>query len=85
MANKGSADMSRSHWNYRVVEFPAGPDVAVKWYQIYRVYYEGDTIVMCSASAPVPGADNLQELADELEMMRDALNRTILYAEDLPR
>lgn len=83
MANKGSADMSKLHWNYRVIRYkPCGQS---EWFQIGRVYYEDDQITGWANGEDMPGGDNMAELTDQLAMMRDALSRPILNAEDLPR
>ena len=70
--------MKKAQWGYRVVDRDG-------YYRIYRVYYDLKKIIMHSDSAPIPGGETVEELRQDIEMMRDALSRPILNAEDLPR
>ena len=79
--------MSKMHWNFRVIRFLEASPVRGQYdfFNICRVYYENDQITGWTSDEDMPGGDNMAELKDQLAMMRDALSRLILNAEDLPR
>jgi AbrB family looped-hinge helix DNA binding protein len=72
-----------SCWNYRVVRTEAPPDAAAKQnFALYEVFYNeaGEPDAFAEASPPM-GA-SLEELADDLKAMQEALSQPVLeYAE----
>jgi AbrB family looped-hinge helix DNA binding protein len=72
-----------SCWNYRVVRTEAPLDVAAKQnFALYEVFYNeaGEPDAFAEASPPM-GA-SLEELADDLKAMQEALSQPVLeYAE----
>jgi hypothetical protein len=61
-----------SHWNYRVMRKDGQ-------YAVHEVFYEDDGRVSGYTTDPVfPRADSLEELADEFQRYRRALDETVL-------
>lgn len=59
-------------WNYRVIK-------ADDAYQIHEVYYNSDGTFGAWTERPVrPMGESVQELEDDLSLMRSAINDTVL-------
>jgi hypothetical protein len=74
-------------WEYRVIRhFEAMPGgKIVDWLTIHRVYYNGDRITSWEPMASTYGGETLEELAENVELMRLALDKPVLRAEDMPK
>lgn len=74
-------------WDFRVIRFKLNRPTRGEheWYQMARVYYEGDTITAWSDGEALPGSDTARELQDELEMMQAAFVLPILNVEEMPK
>lgn len=70
-------------WNYRVVKRDFDDEMT---YAIHEVYYDdAGGISAWSANAIAPqGSDFLSDLAVDLDLMREALNKPVLDHADLP-
>lgn len=73
-------------WEYRVIRHlePAPGGKIVDWLTIHRVYYDGDRISMWETTASTYGGETLEELAENIELVRLALDKPALRAEDMP-
>lgn len=69
-------------WNYRVLKHVAGKE---EWYQIHDVYYNTDdgSIASCSVDAPAPFGETVEELKEELKLMKEAFNAPTIPYEDI--
>ena len=74
-------------WEYRVIRhleaMPGGK--IVDWLTIHRVYYDGDRISSWETTVSVPGGESLDELMECFILMRLAMQKPVLRAEDMPK
>ena len=71
-------------WNYRVIEHETYDEIVNKWfvhYQIHEVYYDehGENQWMTTEGCD-PYGDTLEELAENVALMRQAFGRPALKA-----
>ena len=75
-------------WNYRVIRHkatkPAGK--GIEWLSISEVYYDkSGRIESWVKNEATPMGETFDDLAGDLELIQQALQKPILNAEDLPR
>jgi hypothetical protein len=71
-------------WNYRVVKHTDSEGIT--HFGIHEVYYDKDgRPSMYTESAMAPYGETLEELAEDLERMREALIKPVLTDEDFTK
>ena len=65
-------------WNYRVVRRIVGGEVT---FGIHEVYYDGDRPKTTTECPIDPYGETLEELKDDLDRMREALDKPVLNYE----
>lgn len=74
-------------WEYRVIRHlePAPGGKMIEWLTIHRVYYNGERITSWEPEQSKIGGETLEELGDDIEIMRLALFRPVLKVEEMPK
>lgn len=75
-------------WDYRIIrtlEPTIGSKDLIEWFQIHRVYYDGDKITLWEKEPSRAGGETIMELMNDMKAMQDACSREWLKAEDLPK
>lgn len=74
-------------WEYRVIRHlePAPGGKVIEWLTIHRVYYDGERITSWEPEQSKIGGETLEELGDDIEIMRLALSKPVLKVEDMPK
>lgn len=79
-------------WNYRVIEkdgflpreLQTYKNEKVTFYEIHEVYYDNEgNITMFSADPISPYGDDLDDLAKDLEKIKEALKKPVLKYSDI--
>lgn len=69
-------------WNYRILAHPQEEEVFL---EIHEVFYDGEDeskATTCTVNAVTVGAEDVDGVKWSLEMMAEALDKPILWADD---
>lgn len=67
------------NWNHRVVKRTYEDE---EWYAVHEIYYDGDKPWGITTEPSAPGGETIEELKEELDRFRKALNKPVLNYED---